>query len=415
MDPLSDLLRHYPLPELAAAIRSRASEITRVWAEAIRHAIPRMDGKTFDELKDSVPAILEAMAMALSATDDDEIAALVRQSPVQGLTRYRQEYSVTEIMQEDRLLRAIVVTEVEGSLGRQMCVGEAAALHAVIDVMLQRAVVALVDEQQAKLRAAAEKELKYLSFLSHDMNNNLNGVLLSLELAVQQLESTSDRLAVAETLNAARDSIADTVGGMRQLLEHARLRGEATAATGRDLGPVDLYAVAANVVRQVASDARAKGIELTADVPPGTVANGNRELLALVLQNLLGNAIKYSTSGTVRVAAEHRSGPTAKPGCWVVSVSDQGPGIAPDQRAALFEAFRRGEAHGQAGVGLGLAIAAQAAKLQGAELTVDSAVGLGSTFSLCLPDRPASAEPGAWSPPIPASSGPANDNWGFAV
>ena len=60
---------------------------------------------------------------------------------------------------------------------------ESAALHAAIDVMLQRSVIALVDQQKNQLRVAAETELKFLSFLSHDLNNNLNSVTLDAAIA----------------------------------------------------------------------------------------------------------------------------------------------------------------------------------------------------------------------------------------
>jgi signal transduction histidine kinase len=66
-------------------------------------------------------------------------------------------------------------------------------------------------------------------------------------------------------------------------------------------------------------------------------------------------------------------------------VSDQGPGIAPDRVRTLFDAFTRGETHGQPGVGLGLNIASHAARLLGSDLQVESKPGEGSTFSLTLP------------------------------
>ena len=71
---------------------------------------------------------------------------------------------------------------------------------------------------------------------------------------------------------------------------------------------------------------------------------------------------------------------------WVLSVSDQGPGIAPDRVQTLFHAFTRGETHGQPGVGLGLTIASHAALLLGSELKVESTLGQGTTFSLILPE-----------------------------
>jgi signal transduction histidine kinase len=66
-------------------------------------------------------------------------------------------------------------------------------------------------------------------------------------------------------------------------------------------------------------------------------------------------------------------------------VTDEGPGIAPDKMRHIFDAFRRGEVHGQQGVGLGLAIASQGAKLLGAELSVASELNVGSSFHLIFP------------------------------
>jgi signal transduction histidine kinase len=124
-----------------------------------------------------------------------------------------------------------------------------------------------------------------------------------------------------------------------------------------------------------------KGMSLRDTVPSDAVVSSDRELIRLVLQNLVGNAVKYSQKGTVTVSAVKRED---KQGGWVVSVSDEGPGIAAEHQDHIFEAFRRGEVYGQRGIGLGLAIASRAAKLLGAELTVESKLGIGSAFNLVL-------------------------------
>jgi signal transduction histidine kinase len=350
--------------------------------------MPHMDHLTFDQLKDSVPKILDAVAEALASADPQRIARLVAEAPLQGLTRLRQKYDVVDVMQEDRLLRAIIVKHVEARLARQMKPVEAAALHATVDVMLQQSVVAMVEAQKVQLRAAAERELKYLSFLSHDLNNNLSGTTLMLKLLREQVRDLPQCSSAATQIDAALDTLRNTIDGMRRLLEHERLRkGGAELA----VKPVDLHALADSIAHQFQRDAAGKGITLAIDVPPNSVAETDPELIALVLQNLVGNAVKYSGPGTVRIVARPEraaAGPARARVAmvrWTVSVSDHGPGIADDQKARLFEAFRRGDAHGQDGVGLGLAIAAQAARLLEAELTVQSALGEGSTFSLTLP------------------------------
>jgi signal transduction histidine kinase len=111
----------------------------------------------------------------------------------------------------------------------------------------------------------------------------------------------------------------------------------------------------------------------------------DRELLALILQNLVANAVKYSAKGAVRVVS---SGECAEGRVCRLSVLDEGPGIEPEKLNQLFGAFQRGETHGQPGSGLGLNIARQAADLLGAKLWADSTPGQGSAFHVELPKEP---------------------------
>jgi signal transduction histidine kinase len=133
------------------------------------------------------------------------------------------------------------------------------------------------------------------------------------------------------------------------------------------------------VIAPLIAKATDKGLRIENDVPPQAVAQSDRELITLLLQNLLGNAFKFSSRGRVRVGAHE------DPLGWRLFVSDQGPGIAPERVQTLFEAFTRGETHGQPGVGLGLNIASHAARLLGSELQLESKLGEGSTFSITLP------------------------------
>ena len=375
MNPLLAQLTHRPFIEVAEILRNEADQITHEWDAAVRKAMPQMQNLTFDELKDSTPQILLAISHALASDDPDVIRELVNRAPSQGLSRLRLNFDVVEVMQEDRLLRAITVQHVEDKLGRRMDVLEAAALHAAIDVMLQRSVIALVDEQKIKLRAAAETELKFLSFLSHDLSNNLNSVTMSLQSLELDLQEAGGFAEAAESLAFARKTIFDTIAGMRRMLEHERLRNTGKATT---FSPVDLHAVATRVAAQFSREAAAKGMKLAVEIPPDTVVESDGELLSLILQNLIGNGVKYSNGGTVRVGF-NGDAPSWRP---AVYVSDDGPGIAPEKRDHIFELFRRGDIHGQQGLGLGLAIASQAAKLLGAGLTVESQEGIGSTFRL---------------------------------
>ena len=375
--PLADLLTHRPFPELAAALRSQAKAITVAWVGQVRAAVPSVRDLPDEEVQDNVPAILRRMADALGASTPGAARRLADQSPAQGLTRFRQRYNVRELVLEDRLLRRTILEHVQGAMDRRMTLDEQVALGTAIDVMLQEAVVAFVGEQNEQLRAAAEAELKYLSFLSHDLNNNLSSVTLMLQLLRKRLDTSPEFAGDVQTLDDAQQAVLSTIGGMARLLESERLRKSAVRAERR---PVNLHELLVHAARQSSRAAEKKGITLTVDAAADAVAETDRELIGLIVQNLVGNAVKYSSAGTVRVSAACR--PDA--GC-AVSVSDEGPGIAPEHLGRIFDAFARGEAHGQKGVGLGLTIASQAAKLLGARLTVESQVGVGSTFRLDLP------------------------------
>src|SRR5438045_6731029 len=124
-------------------------------------------------------------------------------------------------------------------------------------------------------------------------------------------------------------------------------------------------------------------MKVSVEESAGGQVDSDRELIMLVLQNLVGNSVKYSVRGTIVVFASKRQDPVWDG--WEIHVADQGPGISPQNRERMFEAFSRGETHGQPGVGLGLAIAAQAARLLGGRLTFESEIGVGSTFHFSLP------------------------------
>jgi signal transduction histidine kinase len=380
-DPSSDVLQRRAFPELAEALRGQVGQIVNEWKQLVREVIPETtSGLSAEELEDGLPEILGSIADALASDAPEGTRRLMERSPSQGITRFQQHYDVRELAMEDRLLRRVVVERVAAALGRRATVEEEIALHMGLDIMLQQAVVAFVTHQGRQLRAAAEAELQYLSFLSHDLGGNLGNVTLWLQVLKLELAGSPQFAGAAEALDAAQQAILDTMGGMGRLLQAERLRHRGEE---QKVGPVNLHEVSSGVAVLFAQQAEKKGVKLAVDVPPDATETTDAELVRLVLQNLIGNAVKYSGRGAVRVgAARVGDGRAAH---WVLSVSDEGVGIAPEHLGHIFDAFRRGQTHGQQGLGLGLTIASRAAALLNAELTVQSAVGVGSTFRLAFP------------------------------
>ena len=383
-DPTVDLLATEAFPRIAAALKARKGRVLRRWEDEVRTLLPHADELTLSQLRDHLPQILDQAVEALAACHASPLNELVELTKSHGSMRFHQQFNVQELILEYRLLRRILTEEINQGLAGRLKVAQVVALNMAVDTALQHGVMSFIHHQKEQLRASGEVQSRYLSYLSHDLRNNLNGCTLMLEVLRQRLaglEGFADDVADIATIQR---SVGETIAGMDRILQAERLR---KAAVRPHSAHVDLSALAHDLVRQAGRAAEHKGLHVVADVPPGAAAETDKELINLVLQNLIGNAVKYSSSGTVTVRArpwlaaetgEHRG--------WEVSVSDQGPGIAPQHRQRLFEAFARGDTHGQPGVGLGLAIASHAARLLGGQLTFESEVGAGSTFRFHVPD-----------------------------
>jgi len=168
---------------------------------------------------------------------------------------------------------------------------------------------------------------------------------------------------------------------------------------------VRLSDVVEPIVTMASGDPNASGPRIKVAIDPKATASTNPDLLTIILQNLISNAVKYCSCAAAKAhrpagqEAGARSGVLvqaqprkAKQGnSWIVSVTDDGAGIPQDRLHSHFKPFERLPQPGEnafaddAGFGLGLAIANQAARLLGTKIQVETQVGRGSTFSLKLP------------------------------
>jgi signal transduction histidine kinase len=140
-----------------------------------------------------------------------------------------------------------------------------------------------------------------------------------------------------------------------------------------------------NVVTATEPLARAKGLALRSEVSPALpLGRGDERRLTQVVINLVGNAIKFTDTGSVEIAA------TAAGDCFQVDVRDTGSGIAPEDHSRIFEEFQQvdnSSTRKQGGTGLGLAISRRIVQMHGGTLTMSSEPGAGSTFRLRVPNR----------------------------
>jgi signal transduction histidine kinase len=380
MDPDFDRLMLGRFPELADALERREESIVRRWEEHLVKLIPHAEKMTLQQVRDDVPPMLEWISASLRSGAAAPLEYLQRHSATHGGVRYHQNFDLNEVIVEYHLLRRVMIEEVINALGRQLDVNENIALNLGLDITLRKAAVEFANHQAAQLRAGAEAHAKYLAFLSHDLRGGLNGVLLMIEVLRRDLQNHTQFTQSLEDLDVMKQSILDTVATMERFLHSERLRSGLFVLKRER---IDINHFIRDLCHQFAYQARAKGITLVPEAPTGFSVITDREVLSMILRNLVSNAVKYTPRGKVTVRVETRRNDGGGPR---ITVADEGPGMTQEQLGKLFAPFTRGETHGQSGVGLGLSIARQGAELLQARLSVESEVGKGATFYLELPE-----------------------------
>ena len=224
----------------------------------------------------------------------------------------------------------------------------------------------------ARIHGLLLRERRFAANAAHQIRTPLAGLQLGLSRAAQAPDLASARQVIAEL----QHSTERTARLLQQLLALGRLDPE----TAKDLGhpPVDLVSLAHDVGTLYLETALTRQIALELVVPDHPVwAVGQAELIGEALSNLVDNALRYCPAGS-RVEIMVGTDPPT------LLVSDNGPGLAADEREAVLERFVRGRSAAGEGSGLGLAIVREIADLHGAELRLqDSALG-GLAVQLCL-------------------------------
>jgi signal transduction histidine kinase len=236
----------------------------------------------------------------------------------------------------------------------------------------ENAVLAVVrNRTEALRREVAERE--FVSNAAHELRNPIAGISGAIE--VLRAGAKDDPTARDHFLARLSDDAERVSRLTESLLTLARLDGVGeSAAEAIDVG------IAVEEAAQAV--APPDGIEVTLDVDRELAAEGDAVLLRQVLIGLLTNAFKNTPApGAVTLRARGQ-----EEGRVVIEVSDTGSGIAAEEVSRVFERFYRGTGSlQQEGFGLGLSIAKRMVDVMGGEIGVESEVGVGSTFWVCLP------------------------------
>jgi signal transduction histidine kinase len=223
----------------------------------------------------------------------------------------------------------------------------------------------------------------FLAALSHELRTPLNAILGFADVLLAEVDGPLSDEA-RENLTVLRRSADHLRGLIDDILDLSALE---SGELRLDVGPVDVFTIAAEVAREARVTAAHKPLEVTL-TGRSAVAWVDSRRVRQILQNLVGNAVKFTPEGTVDVSVDLAFESV------VMSVADTGPGIPAEQQAAIFEEYFQAPASRQMriGAGLGLAITRRLVRMHGGKIDLESEPGRGATFTVSLPIQPPQKE-----------------------
>lgn len=346
-----------------------------VHVKRLREALKQLNQEYFDvilldlSLPDSqgleslTPLINQAPSLpivVLTNTNDDELA-------IEAVRQGAQDYLVKRQLSKELLVRSLSY-----AIERKQALEELKVVNETLEIQVQEQTAELV-----KAKKLNQLKSEFVSMLSHDFRNPLNTILLSTGL----LQNSTFKLTKEKKLTHFR-LIRSAIDNMTQLLDEVLLIGKADSGSLK-FQPTLL--ALEPFCRQLLEE-----LQLTTSQTHQLVFTSQGELgealwdeslLRHILGNLLDNAIKYSPEGgtvCLELIVQEQT--------VILQIQDQGIGIPPEYQQRIFEPFIRADnVYTISGTGLGLAMVNRCVELHRGQISVESEVGIGTTFIVTLP------------------------------
>jgi signal transduction histidine kinase len=239
---------------------------------------------------------------------------------------------------------------------------------------------AAIEEKNAELIRLNELKNQFLGIAAHDLRNPIAYIQMASEFMLDPVGE--EPLSVNDTrmLTDIRDQSQHMLTLLNELLDVTQIESGKLTLKPES---IDVTQFLQDAARRHAQLAAPKGTILHIGEVPAGLVMADRSRLRQVIDNLVSNAVKYAPAGTTVTIDAARMDD-----CWRISVTDEGPGIKPEDREKLFTDFAKLSAKptgGESSTGLGLAITRRIVEAHGGYIDVDSTPGHGATFWFTLP------------------------------
>ena len=267
-----------------------------------------------------------------------------------------------------------------------------------------RGVVALyaeLDEKAAHLNRANELKARFLSYMSHELRTPLNSILGLSRVLIERVDGdlTEEQEKQVDFIQKAALNLSAMVN---DLLDIAKIEAGKTLVAAAACHVGDLFSALRGMFRPIlVNPAVSLTFEASTDLP---LLYTDEAKVSQILRNFISNAVKFTEKGAIRVCARPQDDKKV-----VFSVSDTGIGIAGEHLQRIFEEYTQVESPLQKkakGTGLGLPLARKLAELLGGRVSVESTLGVGSTFSVVIPTVYAEDQVGKPAEPVTPAAKP---------
>ncbi len=236
-----------------------------------------------------------------------------------------------------------------------------------------------IEDKGRQLEIASKHKSQFLANMSHELRTPMNAILGYTELLLDNVYGpVSDEMR--EVFGHIHNSGRHLLDLINDILDLSKIEAGKLVLSVGDYSMKEVVHAVCTTLKPLAAD---KALALTVGVPPDLPpGSGDERCSVQVLINLVGNAIKFTDTGEVRVAVQ------ARDSVFSVSVSDTGPGIAPADQQRIFGEFQQvdnSSTRTKGGTGLGLSIAKHIVEAHSGRLWVESTVGQGSKFHFSIP------------------------------